>query len=84
MSKGQRLLSFLERAFVVSVVMAVLSAHRRFSQQKCCIMHESPVRRAAPQHPEVDVNGSNGPFMLVGARSFGRIAAMRLTAARSP
>jgi hypothetical protein len=25
-------------------------------------MHESPVRRAAPQHPEVDVNGSNGPF----------------------
>jgi hypothetical protein len=30
-------------------------------------MHESPVRRAAPQHPEVDVNGSNGPFMLVGA-----------------
>ena len=25
-----------------------------------------------------------GPFMLVGARSFGRIAAMRLTAARSP
>jgi hypothetical protein len=26
----------------------------------------------------------NGPFMLVGARSFGRIAAMRLTAARSP
>ena len=30
------------------------------------------------------MNGSNGPFMLVGARSFGRIAAMRLTAARSP
>jgi hypothetical protein len=30
------------------------------------------------------VNGSYGPFMLVGARSFGRIAAMRLTAARSP
>ena len=68
MSKGQRLLSFLERAFVVSVVMAVLSAHRRFSQQKCCIMHESPVRRAAPQHPEVDVNGSFGLwFQLVAA-----------------
>ncbi|MFB1025288.1 MAG: hypothetical protein QMC33_08155, partial [Octadecabacter sp.] len=33
----------------------------RFSQKRCCIMHESPVRRAAPQHPEVDVNGSNGP-----------------------
>jgi hypothetical protein len=25
-------------------------------------MHESPVRRAAPQHHEVDVNGSNGPL----------------------
>jgi hypothetical protein len=33
----------------------------RFNQKRCCIMHESPVRRAAPQHPEVDVNGSNGP-----------------------
>jgi len=30
------------------------------------------------------VNDSCGPFMLVGARSFGRIAAMRLTAARGP
>jgi hypothetical protein len=40
-----------------------LSAHRRFSQQKCCEMHESPVRRAAPQHPEVDANDSNGPFV---------------------
>jgi len=39
----------------------VCPSHRRFSQQKCCIMYESPVRRAAPQHPEVDVNGSNGP-----------------------
>jgi hypothetical protein len=24
-------------------------------------MHESPVRRAAPQHPEVAANDSNGP-----------------------
>jgi hypothetical protein len=31
----------------------------------------------------VDVNGSNGPFTLVGARKFGWIAAMRLTAAKS-
>ena len=67
-----------------ATVRPLCPAHRRFSQQKCCIMHESPVRRAAPQHPEVDVNGSNGPFMLVGARSFGRIAAMRRTAARRP
>jgi hypothetical protein len=28
-------------------------------------MHESPVRWAAPQHPEVDVNGSSGPFMSI-------------------
>jgi hypothetical protein len=32
-------------------------------------MHESPVRRAAPQHPEVDVNGSNGPFALLNTRA---------------
>jgi hypothetical protein len=36
-------------------------------------MHESPVRRAAPQHPEVDVNGCNGPSLPSNA-SFARFA----------
>jgi hypothetical protein len=51
---------------------------------KILTMHESPVRRAAPQHLEVVVKGSSGPIMLAKSRSFGWIAAMRLTAVRSP
>jgi hypothetical protein len=53
------------RAFEYFKCMTILSAHRRFSQQKCCKMHESPVRRAAPQHPEVDANDSKGPFKIL-------------------
>jgi hypothetical protein len=34
-----------------------------FQPTKCCALHESPLRRAATQHPQVDVNGSNGPFV---------------------
>jgi hypothetical protein len=30
-------------------------------------MHESPVCRAAPQHPEVEVTGSNGPIVTDAA-----------------
>ena len=44
-----------------SPVCPAVSTGRRFSQQKCCKMQESPVRRAAPQHPLVDANDSNGP-----------------------
>jgi hypothetical protein len=29
-----------------------------FQPTKCCTMHQWPLRRAAPQHPEVEVNGS--------------------------
>jgi hypothetical protein len=32
-------------------------------------MHGSPVRRAAPQHPEVDANDSNGPFAIISQRA---------------
>jgi hypothetical protein len=47
-------------------------------------MHQWPLRRAASQHLKVVMKGSNGPFMLVGAISFGWIAAMPLTAAVCP
>jgi hypothetical protein len=40
---------------------AGLSAHRRFSQQECCAMHEWPLWRAAPQHLAVAVKGRLGP-----------------------
>jgi len=38
------------------------SAHRRFSRQKCCTMHQRPLRRAAPQHPGWLLDGRSGPF----------------------
>jgi hypothetical protein len=39
-----------------------------FQPTKCCALHESPLRRAATQHPQVDVNGSNGPFMSIDTK----------------
>jgi hypothetical protein len=60
-----------------------LSALCEFAHRKFCGCSESPVRRAAPRHDGRQFNVRLEPFKLVGARSFGRIAAMRLTAARS-
>ena len=59
-------------------------AHRRFSRQKCCAMHEWPQCESYTAALYGAAKVRKGPFMLVGARSFGRIAAMRLTAAVSP
>jgi hypothetical protein len=47
-------------------------------------VHEWPLLVCRAAVRLILVNVGKGPFMLVGARSFGRIAAMRLTAARSP
>ena len=46
-------------------------------------MRECPAQNAFAQIIVLSFEVGEGPFMLVGARSFGRIAAMRLTAARS-
>jgi hypothetical protein len=52
--------------------------------RKCCRVHEWPLLVCRAAVRSILVNVGKGPFMLAGARSFGRIAAMRLTAARSP
>jgi hypothetical protein len=40
-----------------------------FDPQKCCAMHEWPLRRAAPQHFEVLANGGKGPFVSFVTKS---------------
>jgi len=55
-----------------------------FGQYKFCEQRECPQCESCTAAKKGFVKGRLGPFMLVGARSFGRIAAMRLTAARSP
>jgi hypothetical protein len=51
----------------------LLRPHTDVSARKMLQMHESPVRRAAPQHPEVDVNGSNGPILLKNSTVFEQV-----------
>jgi hypothetical protein len=43
-------------------------AHRRFSQKKCCALDEWQLRRAAPQHCLVSLNGSKGPFVSLDTK----------------
>ncbi|WP_417269912.1 hypothetical protein, partial [Celeribacter sp.] len=40
---------------------------------KCCAMHEWPLRRAASQHLELVMKGSNGPFVRLCKVHFLRI-----------
>jgi hypothetical protein len=47
----------------------MLFAHH-LTSLKCCAPHEWRLRRAAPQHREVAVDGSNGPFMTFPLQSF--------------
>ena len=80
MTRSQRILADVNNVLNCSVVKGLLPLGKRELGKS----NQRPPWASRIVASVIVVEDRFGPFMLVGARSFGRIAAMRLTAARSP